>query len=153
MNPGGAGRPSRDWQDPARGASCGCRLSFTLGALVASLLCAPAAASREEAFGLIRSTSGALAALWPPSRVSPRAPAASRFPGAPEGKEACPEQAGGTGIKVLAARRAGLHFPPCAGTRSAAGSTGRGEGAALGLPNAWTICRRCSCNMLELQNI
>lgn len=74
MNPGGAERPSWDSLHPARGARGGCRLSFTLGAPVASLWCAPAAARRGEALGLICSTSGALAALWLPSRVSPPAP-------------------------------------------------------------------------------
>lgn len=63
---------------------------------------------RGDALGQICATSGACTVLRPPSLVSPRAPAPSRFPGAPEGKEACPEQAGGSYIKVLAGGRPGF---------------------------------------------
>lgn len=69
------------------------------------------------------------------------------------GREGGVSGAGGRELyKSAGGGPAGLHSPPRAGTGSAAGITGQREGAALGLPNAWTICSRCSCNMLELQN-
>ena len=86
---------------------------------MASQPCAPRAPQRRNALRSICPTSGAPAALQGLPSCSP-APARACFPGAPEGKEACPEWAGGSRIKVLAARRPGLRSPPRAGTGTAA---------------------------------
>lgn len=92
-----------------------------------------------------------LSNLWD----DPRPPArAVRLQEAPEGKEACPERAGEQELYKKPWRRSSPGFTCCLslGPGVLRESNGRGQGSALGLPNAGTICSRCSCNMLELQN-
>lgn len=107
--------------------------------------------------------SGGRAGLDPPHSGSAPCPPAAR-PGlqpGPRARLASPSSGREGGVSAAGGRepykRAGGAAAPASlatsrWDRSAAAGTGRGEGAALGLPNAWTICRRCPCNMLELQN-
>lgn len=144
---------SWDSRSPARGAGGYCRL-FSCIRDTRCLTRWPLASTQTgDAPGSIGPTSGTIPALQR-APGSPSLGSARSLPPRGSGREGGVSGAGGRELYKKRWRRSSPGFICCLspGLRVPRESNGQGRGAALELPNAGTICSRCSCNMLELQN-